>query len=320
MKAIRVHEFGPPEVMRIEEIPDLQPGPGQVLIRVKAAGVNPTDTYTRAGTTRKPDSMPYTPGIDAAGVVELVGEGVNEFSIGARVYTSDTITGAYAEQTVCLKSQVHPLPLNISYSQGAAINVPYVTAYHALFQLAHATPGETVLVHGASGGVGIAAVQMARSAGMRVIGTGGTERGRDLMLKEGAHHALDHSTQNYLDRLTSLTDGRGVDVLLEMISNVNLAKDLKVLAMNGRIIVIGSRGKVEIEPRDIMVRDLKILGMLMFNIRDSEARSIHAALFAGLENGTLRPVIGQEIPLAEAPRAHHAIMRPGAYGKIVLIP
>jgi len=171
-----------------------------------------------------------------------------------------------------------------------------------------------------TGGVGIAAIQLARAAGMQVIGTGGTERGRKLAVEQGAHYVLDHRAPNYLDQIQSLTQGRGVDVVLEMLANVNLAADLKVVAMHGRVVVIGSRGKIEIDPRDIMTRDASVLGMLLFNATHEAASSIHAALFAGLENGTLRPVIGKEMPLAEAPRAHREIMEPGSYGKIVLIP
>ena len=305
--------------MQLEQIPDLHPDYKQVLVRVKAVGVNPTDTYTRAGMSRKP-SLPYTPGIDAAGIVESVGEGVTGVTVGARVYVSGTISGAYAEQALCEEPQVHPLPEQISFAQGAAINIPYATAYRALFQLAEAKPGETVLIHGATGGVGIAATQLARAAGTRVIGTGGTERGRNLAIEQGAHHVLDHRAQGYLDQIPALTQGHGVDVILEMLANANLGMDLKVLAMGGRVVVIGSRGRIEIDPRDAMIRDASIRGMLLFNVTQAEASSIHAALVAGLENGTLRPVIGKEMPLTEAPRAHREIMEPGAYGKIVLIP
>jgi NADPH2:quinone reductase len=319
MKAIRVAEFGGPEVMRLGDVPDLHPGPKQVLVRVKAAGVNPTDTYTRSGMTRRP-TLPYTPGIDAAGVVESVGEGVMGVKAGARVYVSGTVTGAYAEQAVCEEHQVHPLPEKISFAQGAAVNIPYATAYRALFQLAKATPGEIVFIHGATGGVGIAAIQLARAAGMRIIGTGGTERGRTLVTEQGARDVLDHHAANYLDQIQTLTGGHGVDVVLEMLANVNLDKDLKLLAMGGRVVVIGSRGRVEIDPRDTMIRDASIQGMLLFNISPEMASSIHAALVAGLENGTLCPVIRKEMSLAEAPRAHREIMEPGAYGKIVLIP
>jgi len=131
---------------------------------------------------------------------------------------------------------------------------------------------------------------------------------------------LDHRALNYLDQIQPLTNDRGVDVILEMLANVNLDKDLKILAMGGRLVVIGSRGRIEIDPRDTMTRDASILGMLLFNVSPRDASVIHAALGAGLENGTLHPIIGKEMPLAEAPRAHREIMEPGAYGKIILIP
>jgi NADPH:quinone reductase len=320
MKAIRVHEFGEPDVMRLEEVPDPKPGPGQVVVRIHAVGINPVDAYIRAGRYNREAPLPYTPGSDAAGVIEVVGEGVGRFTVGTRVYTAGTITGAYAERALCSQSQVHPLPERISFAQGAAIYIPYATAYRALFQRAQVRAGETVLVHGASGGVGIAAVQIARAAGLTVIGTAGTDRGRQLVLEQGAHHVFDHRDADYLARVHSLTDAQGVDVILEMLANVNLGKDLSVLAKRGRVVVIGSRGPVQIDPRDTMARDASILGMLLFNVADTDAASIHAALYAGLDNGTLRPVIGQDLPLAQAPRAHQAVMESGAHGKIVLKP
>ena len=285
--------------MRIEELPELRPGPGQVVVRVKAVGVNPADTYMRSGMYARKPSLPYTPGLDAAGVVESVGEGVTHVAVGARVYTSGSITGTYAEQMLCEECQLHPLPEKLSFAQGAAINVPYATAYRALLQRAKAAPGECVLVHGASGGVGVAAVQLAHAAGMKVIGTGGTEKGRSLVREQGADHVLDHHAANYLDQVQALTDGHGVDVILEMLANVNLDRDLKVLAMGGRVVVIGSRGRIEIDPRDTMSRDASVLGLFLFNVSRQEMAEIHAALGVGLEDGTLKPIVGKEVPLAE---------------------
>lgn len=318
MKAIRVHEFGGPEVMRLEEVEDLRPGPGQVVVRVHAAGVNPVDAYIRSGIYARKPELPYTPGTDAGGVIEAVGEGVKRLQVGQRVYTAGTLSGAYAEQALCDESQVKGLPDAVSFQQGAAVHVPYATAYRALFHRAEGKPEEVVLVHGASGGVGVAAVQLARARGMTVIGTGGTEEGRRLVKEQGAHHVLDHRAPDYLDQLVALTEGRGVDVILEMLANVNLGKDLGVLALKGRVVVIGSRGPVEINPRDAMGRDADILGMTLFNVSEGEMKSIHAALVAGLESGTLRPVVGREMPLADARLAHKTIMQHGAYGKIVL--
>lgn len=320
MKAIRVDEFGGPENLRLQEVPDLKAGPGQVVVRIRAAGVNPVDAYMRAGTYPRKPVLPYTPGTDGAGTVEAVGEGVKRVAVGQRVYTAGSLTGTYAEQALCDEQGVFPLPANASFPQGAAMHVPYATAYRGLFHRAQARPGETVLVHGATGGVGIAAVQLARSAGLRVIGTAGSDRGKKLALTEGAHEVLDHKSPNHFEQALTLTGGRGFNVIVELLANVNLAKDLTILAPKGRVVVIGNRGTIEINPRDAMMRDGSILGMSLWNASPEDLFSIHSALVAGLENGTLRPVIGQEIPLADAARAHVAVMEAGAYGKIVLIP
>ncbi|MGB7632035.1 MAG: NADPH:quinone reductase [Candidatus Deferrimicrobium sp.] len=320
MKAIRVHEFGPPEVMRFEEVPDPSPGPGQVLVRIRAAGVNPVETYIRSGAYARRPSLPYTPGNDAGGIVEAVGDGVMRVVEGDRVYTSETVTGAYAELALCDATRVHPLPGSVSYAQGAAVGVPYATAWRALFQRIRAVPGETVLVHGASGGVGIAAVQIARAAGLRVFGTAGTAEGIALVLRERAYAVFDHRSAGYMEEAVAATGGRGFDVILEMLANVNLPRDLKVLAMGGRVVVIGSRGIVEIDLRDAMARDASVVGMSLFNMPDADRAVVHAALVAGLENGTLRPVIGKELPLSAAVESHVAVMSPGARGKIVLLP
>lgn len=320
MKAIRVHQHGGPEVLQLEEVPDPQPGPGQVRIRVHAVGVNPVDTYIRAGAYASTPSLPYTPGSDAAGVVDAVGEGVRDVRPGDRVYTSGGRTGAYAALAVYPETGVHFLPEAVSFAQGAALGVPYATAYRALFQRARANPGEAVLVHGATGGVGIAAVQLARAAGLVVLGTGGTEAGRQLVAEQGAHHVLDHHRDGYRDDVRELTDGRGPDIVLEMLANVNLGHDLGLIAPGGRVVVIGSRGTVEINPRDLMSRDGLVLGMSLFNASEQEMATIHAALGAGLENGTLRPVVDREFSLADAAQAHEAVMESGSAGKIVLIP
>jgi len=320
MKAIRVHEFGDPEVMRLEEVPEPQLGSEQILIKVHAVGVNPVDTYIRAGGYTTKPSLPYTPGSDASGTVEAVGKGVKRFKVGDRVYTAGTISGAYAEKVLCFESQVHTLPQIVSFAQGAALNVPYSAAYRALFQRARAIPAEVVLVHGASGGVGIAALQFSRAAGMTVIGTAGTEQGRHLAAEQGAHHVLDHRSPDHFGEVLELTDHRGVDVIVELLANINLGRDLGILATGGRVVVIGSRGTVEIDPRNAIGREATILGMLIFNATEWETTSIHAAIGAGLENGTLRPVIGKQMPLAEASLAHRTIIEATAFGKIILVP
>ncbi len=324
MKAIRVYEFGPPEVLKLEDVPDLQAGPGQVVVHIHAAGVNPVETYVRSGIYPKPPT-PYTPGADGAGVIAAVGEGVTSAKVGDRVYTAGSLTGTYAEQALCKEGQVHPLPERASFAQGASMFIPYGTAYRALFQRAQASPAEVVFVHGASGGVGIASVQLARAAGMTVIGSASTEQGRKLVAAQGAHHVVNHKAPGYLDEVLKLTNGRGVDVIVEMLANVNLGNDINILAQGGRIVAVGNRGPnnqgtAEINPRAAMQRDAAILGMTLVNVSPRDMDKIHAALIAGLENGSLSPVIGQQFPLADAPKAHHAVIESTAHGKIVLIP
>lgn len=320
MKAIQVHQFGGPEVLALHEVPTPKPGPGEVLVRVRAAGVNPYDTYMRNGTYSIKPPLPYTPGSDAAGTVEAVGPGVTRVKSGDRVYTATTLSGAYAEYALAAEAQVHPLPEKTSFAQGAGLWVPYGTAYTALHHHGAARAGETLLVHGASGGVGVAATQFARAQGLVVLGTAGTERGLDLVRQQGAHRAFDHSKAGYTEEILKATGGKGVDLVLEMLANVNLAADLKLLAPHGRVVVIGNRGEISINPRELMSRRAMIRGFTLWAATAEESAEIHAAVAAGLENGTLRPIVGKELPLAEAPRAHREVMSSGAYGKIVLVP
>jgi NADPH:quinone reductase len=319
MKAIQVHRFGGPEVLELHEIPTPKPARGQILVRVHAAGVNPYDAYMRTGTYAIKPQLPYTPGSDAAGTVEAVGDGVKKVKAGDRVYTARTLSGAYAEYALTDETQVEPLSQKISFAQGSGLWVPYGTAYTALYHHAHARASETVLIHGASGGVGTAAIQFARAGGMTVLGTAGSQRGLDLILKEGANKVFDHSKPEHADEILKSTGGRGVDVILEMAAHINLATDLKLLAPEGRAIVIGNRGEITINARDIMARRASVRGFTLWAATESESADIHAAIAAGLENGTLRPIVGKEIPLKDAALAHQEVLAPGAFGKIVLV-
>jgi NADPH:quinone reductase len=320
MKAILVRQFGGPEVMKLEEVPTPKPTAGQVLVKIHAAGVNPADTYARTGNYAVLPALPYTPGTDGAGVIDSVGDGVKKVRAGDRVYVAKSVSGTYAEYALALESQVYRLPEKISFAQGAGVFIPYGTAYHALHHQAKARGGETVLVHGASGGVGIASVQIARALGLTVFGTAGTAKGLELVKREGAHQSFDHSNAAYKDEIMKATGGRGVDIILEMLANVNLGADLKLLAQYGRVVVIGSRGPATITPRDIMARRAAVLAFTLWAITEAEATDIHAGLIAGLENGTLRPVVGSELPLKDAAQSHIDVMKPsGAFGKIVLV-
>jgi NADPH2:quinone reductase len=321
MKAICVRKTGGPDVLVLEDIPDPVPGEGQVVVRLHAAGVNPVDVYIRSAAQGRNPALPYVPGMDGAGVVEAVGPGVSGVAVGDRVYVSGTapapLSGTYAERALCAASQVHPLPSHLTFAQGAAVNVAYATAYRAIVDRARAQPGESILVHGGSGGVGIASIQIARAMGMTVLATAGTARGRALVAEQGAHHVFDHHAPDYLAAILAATGG--VDVVIEMIANLNLDKDLGLLARNGRVVVVGNRGRVEIDARQTMGRDAAILGMTLMNATPDDRVRIHAAIDAGLANRSLRPVVGREFPLAEAAAAHVAVMEAGAYGKVVLV-
>jgi NADPH:quinone reductase len=290
--------------------------------------VNPVDVYIRSGAYARKPALPFIPGSDAAGQIEAVGAGVTGAAIGDRVFIHGTAAehvhghygGAYAERAVCNLQHIYPLPASISFGQGAAMGVPYATAYRALFHRAGTRPGDTVLVHGATGGVGLAAVQIARAHGIKVIGTGGSDKGLATVRDNGADSVFNHTAPGYLDEIMRATGGRGVDVVLEMAAHVNLDKDLGLLTTRGRVVVIGNRGRVEIDARQAMGKDATILGMTLFNISDADMASINAYMVAGLANGTLKPVVGREFPLADAAKAQEAVMAAGAHGKIVLVP
>ena len=309
-KAMRVHEFGEPEVMLLEESPELCPVDDEILVRIHAAGVNPVDTYIRSGAYGTLPALPYTPGSDAAGV---------DVRSGARVYIDDSLSGAYAEFALCSPDQVFALPAGITFAQGAALGVPYVTAFRALFQRANAEPGETALVHGASGGVGLAVVQFALAAGLTVVGTAGSGAGLDLVAAQGAVRVVDHRRPDHLAEATALTGGRGFDLIIELRADLNLGRDLAALAPRGRVVVVGSRGAVEVTPRDLMNVDGAILAMLLPNAATEELAEAHRAIAIGLRDGSLRPVVGRELPLAEAPRAHRLLRERPAMGKVVLV-
>jgi len=311
MRAIRVHEFGDPEVLLLEELPRPQPVDDEVLVRVQAAGVNPYETYVRSGNYAQLPALPYTPGVDAGGVLVESGE---------RVYVTGSLSGTYAEYALCRRDQVHLLPDDLSYAQGAALGVPYETAHRALLQRARAVAGETLLVHGASGAVGLAAVQLSLAAGLHVVGTAGSEAGRELVRSQGAALAVDHRDPQHLVAAVAATGGRGFDVIIELLADVNLGHDFTALAMRGRVVVVGSRGTVTVNPRDLMNVEGTVLGMLSFHASPEEAAETRTAVAVGVRDGSLRPVVAREFPLAEAARAHHHIVERPALGKLVLVP
>lgn len=310
-------------MLQLADVPDPVPAAGEVIVRIRAAGVNPVDAYVRTGQYSRLPQLPYIPGFDGAGEIESVGDEVTTWSPGERVWISTlgAWRGTYAERLRCTMDQVFRLPDGLSFEAGAALGVPAATAHRALFGRAQAKSGETALVHGGSGAVGLAAIQLARAAGLRVFATAGSDEGRATAEEAGAEQVFDHHDPGRLDRIREITGGRGVDIVIEMLANANLDADLTLLGLHGRVVVVGSRGRVEIDPRATMGKDASIMGMALWNVPPKERVAINHALVSALEQRTLTPRIGLTFPLDEAPRAHEALFQPGGTrGKIVLLP
>ena len=321
MKAIRVHNFGGSEQLKYENnVPRPEPEENQVLVKVKTVGVNPLDSYVRTGGFG-PQPFPYIPGMDFAGIVEKVGSKVSSVKEGDRVYGSTTegMNNAYAEYVAVKENFVHPLPNELSYSQGAAIPVPYFTAYRALVHLANAQPGETVLVHGASGGVGVAAVQLARGMGLQIIGTAGTSAGEKLVKNAGAHHVFNHREDGYMNRVKEAIGEGGADIVIENVAHKNLRKDLDVVGAGGRIVLIGGIGDIAINPLELLLREVTIFGVIFFRMSSQQLFQTRCAIEAGIKAGWIRPQIWQELPLEKASEAQDLLASgSGARGKVIL--
>jgi NADPH2:quinone reductase len=324
VKAIRVRSFGGPEVLQLETVDDPVAGPGEVVVEIRAAGVNPADTYKRSGTYAIRPELPYTPGGDAGGVISAIGPNVRERRIGDRVFVGTVLhfdlSGCYAERVKRKASEVWSLPEGISFAQAATFGVSYPTAHYALFERGGAQAGETVFIHGASGSVGSSAIQLAKRAGLMVVGSAGTSKGLELVRAEGADHAVNHTEAGYMNEVRRLTGDKGPELILEMLANVNLAADMDLAARNGRIIVIGSRGEITVNPRVAMMKELDVRGIALRNATAAQVKPIMRDIMAGVAEGSLRPVVGREMRLSEAAAAHVAVLEHGVNGKIVLIP
>ncbi|XP_002733966.1 quinone oxidoreductase-like [Saccoglossus kowalevskii] len=321
MRAVKVSEFGAPEVLKVlSDVAIPVPTGKQVLIKIASAGVNPVDTYRRSGNYPLLLTLPFTPGSDASGIIEKTGPEATKFKSGTRVYTSKCSSGSYAEYGVAAEDDVHVLADTLSFQQGASIGVPYYTAFRSLFQRGNCKASETVLVHGASGAVGIAALQLGSAYGLNLFGTAGTADGLKLIKEHGAMKAFNHNDKDYVQKIMDETEGEGVNVILEMLANVNLQKDLQMLAPKGRVLVIGNRAPTEIDARLTMTKETSIIGVSLGSTTKEEFKEITAAMHAGFVKGYLQPVVGKEYPLEKVVEAHHEVIehKEGSHGKIVL--
>ncbi|BES98794.1 Hypothetical protein NTJ_11612 [Nesidiocoris tenuis] len=330
MKAVIIKEHGGPDVLQLAEVPKPKPGKTEVLVKVHAAAVNPVDLFIREGAFMSLPTLPLILGKEVAGVVTQVGNEVERFQEGDRVTCCLPWDGGYSEYAVCDQKCVFPLSNQLSFAQGSTLYVSYFVAYRALITKCQIQSGESLFVHGASGGVGISAIQIAKSRGLTVCGSARSTAGREAVLKAGADVAIDHSKTNYLVEAFASTGSKGYNVILENCADSNLGKDLMLLAPRGRIAIVGTKGTMKtskmpsvsptlVNPRSLMYTEGCIHGVTLTGVTKEEFVEYSRFITSGVEEGWLRPHIGKEFPLSQANAAHRQMIEFPANGKIVLV-
>jgi NADPH:quinone reductase-like Zn-dependent oxidoreductase len=339
MRAVWIARAGGPEVLEVREAPDPAPGPGQVRVRVRAAGVNFAEVMARLGLYPDAPPIPCVVGYEAAGVVDALGEGVTSPAPGARVLAL-TRFGAHAD-TICIPaSQALPMPEGMTFEEGAALPVVYLTAWHMLFRVAAIRPGEKVLVHMAAGGVGIAALQLSRTVpGVVTFGTASAAK-HDVIRAEGCHHPIDYRTRDYEEEVGRLTGGKGVDVVLDPLGGRDWKKGYRLLRPAGRLVAYGFANLASGERRNYLALAWQALGIPLFTpiglMNDNRAvagvnighlwgetemlAQEMAALLELYRKGAIKPRIDSTFRLEQAPEAHRRIQSRKNVGKVLLVP
>jgi NADPH2:quinone reductase len=319
MKAIRVTEFGGPEVLRLQEVETPRPGPGQVRVKLSAAGLNFVDIYMRRGTYARP--LPFTPGLEGAGVVEAIGEGVQNVKPGdCVVYTSQL--GAYAEASVVAADSLLALPENFTFDQGAAFPLQGMTAHYLIHEFRTIRPGDIVLIHAAAGGMGLLLVQWAKHLGARVIGTVSTEEKARIAKEAGADDIILYTRQDFVAETRRLTDDHGADLIIDGVAKTTFAGDLEAAALRGTIVIFGAAsGPADpISPNALMARSLTVGGGSLGNYTRTREELLRRAndVIAGIQAGWLKLRIDRVLPLAEAAEAHRLLESRQSTGKLLL--
>ncbi len=336
MKAIRVEKHGPPEVLRLAEVQEPRVGPGQVLIRVRASGINFADILSRLGLYPDAPKPPFIPGLEASGEIEKVGENVEELREGQRVMAL-TKSGGYAEKICVPAVQVAPMPAGMDFQTAAALPVNYLTAYHMLFTMGNIQPGERVLIQAAAGGVGLAAIELSKIAVAEIFGTASTSK-FDFLRERGVQHLIDYRTQDFEKEISRLTGGEGVDLALDAVGGESFEKSYRLLRPAGRLMVFGFSSAVrgssrslwnaatdylkmpKFNPLEMMGKNRAVAGVHLGRLRPETIRRAYEALFKYFAEGRIRPHVGKTYPLAEAASAHHYIHERKNIGKVLLIP
>lgn len=317
MRAIVVREYGGPKVLVDREIGIPDVGPGRILIRLMSAGVNPVDAYMREGSNGYEPILPFTPGMAGAGIIEDVGEGVIGYELKERVYVINSVSGTYAEYCICSPDQIFPLPTEIGWTEAACLGVPYFTAARALFTKGRIIGDDSVLIHGASGSVGLACLQLLAGKASRVFGTAGSDAGMKLVLENGADACFNHNDAGHCEKIKKASGG--VDLVVEMLADVNLKKDIAALSPGARIVVVGSRGRIDFSPRDLMGGEHTLIGLKITQASLEEKISYAKLIEEGIERGQIKPPIRAAFALEDAYRAHKALMESPSTGSIVLV-
>jgi NADPH2:quinone reductase len=322
MKAIVCKEFGPIDDLELTEVPDPKAGKGQIVITVKAAGVNYPDGLLVQGLYQMKPERPFTPGLEVAGVVAEVGEGVEGFAVGDRVAAKGGL-GGYAEKIAMPASQCFPLPDDMDDADACALMVAYGTSHHALKQRAALRTGETLVVFGASGATGIAAVQIGKIMGARVIGVASSEEKRALATAAGADEVIGYDTLR--DDIKRLTRGKGADVVFDVVGGEAFNAASRFMARKGRLLVIGfASGDIPTLPVNLtLVKEYAVVGVFWGNFTMYEADTYAAnmeELVGWYSAGKVKPLIEGRYPLADAPAVLKRVLGRGATGKIVLVP
>ncbi|HVB87571.1 MAG TPA: quinone oxidoreductase [Candidatus Dormibacteraeota bacterium] len=321
MKAMRVTKAGDPSVLRLEDVPQPKPGPGEALIRNHAAGVNFADIYMRNGSARVPVPFPFTAGIEGAGVVESLGAGVTEVKLGDRVAYAGA-PGSYAEYHVVKAAQLAPVPDDFSFDQAAAIILQGMTAHYLVHEFYPVRTGSIVLVHAAAGGMGRLLIQWLKHLGATAIGTVSTEEKAKVAREAGADHVILYTQQDFVDGAKKLTGGKGVDYIIDGVGKTTFTKNYDALHNRGWATVFGmSSGPAEpVAPNSLMLKALTISGGSLYNFMNTHDEVIRRAndVFAGLRDGWLKLRIFRTLPLEEAAEAHRLLESRATTGKLLL--
>jgi len=322
MKAIRATQAGDPSVLQLEDIPLPKPGPGEALVRVRVVGVNFADIYMRNGAARLPIPFPFTPGIEGAGVVEAVGEGVSDVKLGDRVAYATMGVGSYAEYHVVKVGHLAPLPNELSYEDGAAVILQGLTAHYLLHEFYPVEPGSTVLVHAAAGGMGLILVQWLKHLGAVAIGTVSTEAKAKIARDAGADYVIDYATHDFVDEAKKITGGKGVDYIIDGVGKTTFTKNLDALRNRGWATIFGmASGPADaVAPNSLMMKALTISGGSLFNFMVTRDELLGRArdVFTGVREGWLKLHIDRAFPLVQAAEAHHLLETRQTTGKLIL--